>query len=127
MRTDQISIVARPYAAAAFAEALSENQVPAWGAMLDAAANITENQSVKVLLGRPGIDPARIARFYCEVLAPLLNEEGARFLALLASYRRLPVLPEIARLYQEKREVFEKKVTVQVISAVALDEPYQKK
>src|SRR6187455_1150605 len=100
MRTDQMSAIARPYASAAFAEALAEDNVAAWGAMLNAAAMVTENAAVRVLLGRPGLEPSRLAAFYCEVLAPMLNPAGSRFLELLAAYRRLPVLPDIARLFQ---------------------------
>lgn len=127
MRIDPISTIARPYAAAAFAEALAENKVSDWGMLLNAAALMTENLAVRTLLGRPGIAPSRLSHFYCEVLAPMLSPESTRFLELLATYRRLPALPEIARLYQARREIFEKKISVRVISAIPLEETYQKK
>lgn len=122
-----MSAIARPYAAAAFAAATADETIQDWSAMLGAAALVTEDASVKHLLRRPGIEPARLAQFYCDVLAAGLSAEQKRFLTLLADYRRLPLLPEIARLFQAKQDAYENKMTVDVVSAIPLDASYQKK
>ena len=57
------------------------------------------------------------------LLAPEGADEGfKRFLALLADNRRLPLLPEIAGLYDELRLEAERTVRARVTSATALPE-----
>jgi len=127
MKTDQVTTIARPYAVAALAQAEADRNVPEWEATLNAAASVTRDPAVSTLLSWPGVDPMQLGRFYSEVLSKMLDPARSLFFQLLAEYRRLQALPEIARLFQKMREADEKKLTVEVRSAEVLLPAYQEK
>jgi F-type H+-transporting ATPase subunit delta len=125
MMTGKMTTIARPYAIAAFEYAIAGNAVSAWEAFLAAAAEITQQDSVQQLLTNPRVTQKEITDLYCDVLAKVLNTEMQNFIHLLTEYHRLPALPEIANLFKSYRAAQEKKLTVQVVSALSLDKAYQ--
>lgn len=127
MMTGKMTTIARPYAHAAFEYALAKKTLPAWEAMLSSAALVTENPQVQRLLSNPSISIGQITSFYCDVLASMLDEEQKNFLHLLADNGRLAALPDIAALFKTYRAEQEKTLTVQVTSAVDLDQSYKQK
>ncbi|MCX7557679.1 F0F1 ATP synthase subunit delta [Xanthomonadaceae bacterium JHOS43] len=112
--------LARPYARAAVSLAREQQKLPAWSAALGFAAAIAADESVKSLLSSPatGTDAA----------VALLSPEGdvdagfTQFLRVLSANGRLPLLPEIAVLFEQARAEAEKVVNVKVTSATALEE-----
>ena len=109
--------LARPYARAAFSLAQDAGSLPAWSDALAFAARLAADPQVAGLLGNPHLTDADAVT--------LLSPEGAdevfgRFLALLAENRRLPLLPEIAALYDELRFDAERVVKARVTSAIEL-------
>ena len=113
----QALTLARPYARAAFAIARDGNALPAWSGALALAARVAADPQVAALLGNPKLTQA-------DVVA-LLSSDGAgeafaSFLGLLFENRRLPLLPEIAGLYDELRFEAERVVKAKVTSAAAL-------
>lgn len=113
----QALTLARPYARAAFAIARDAGKFAQWSEALGLAARIAADPQVAALLGHPGLTTA-------DAVA-LLSSDGAGrqfsdFIALLAENRRLPLLPEIAGLYEELRADAEKVVRAKVTSAAAL-------
>ena len=125
--TDSMTTLARPYATAAFNMALQKNALAAWDDMLKSAALLVEDKRVRLLLSDPAVTKQKLADFSCSVLSSVLDTERRNFIRLLAENNRLPVLPDIADLFATYRADEEKTVTAQVISAVALDEPYKHK
>jgi len=125
MNTDQLTTIARPYAAAVFAEAIQHKNMSAWRKLLDVACMITQDSAVQALLLQPGIRPNQLADFYCDLLSGLLNDEQKNFIHLLANNRRLSALPEIAMLFRLRQEEFEKILTVNVRSAIPLSEAWR--
>jgi F-type H+-transporting ATPase subunit delta len=119
--------IARPYATAAFDYALQKNELPAWENFLHSAAYVAEDNTVRLLLSSPDITRKKIADFFCEVLSALLDTEKQNFIYLLAENNRLAVLRGIADLFANYRAEQEKRMTVQVVSAITLDENYQQK
>jgi F-type H+-transporting ATPase subunit delta len=113
----QALTLARPYARAAFAIARDANALPAWSDALAFAARVAADPQVAALLGNPKLTQADTAT----LLAPEgANELFGNFLGLLFDNRRLPLLPEIAGLYDELRFEAERVVKAKVTSAVAL-------
>ncbi len=113
----QALTLARPYARAAYAIAREAGAAAQWSDALGFAARVAADPRVHALLGHPhlGRDDA----------VALLAPEGAppsfaEFLALLADNRRLPLLAEIAGLYEELRADAERIVKAKVTSAAAL-------
>ncbi len=119
--------LARPYAAAAFSVALQKKALAAWDDMLQSAALWAEDKRVCLLLSDPAVTKQKLADFSCSVLSSVLDTEKRNFIRLLAEKNRLPILPDIAKLFTAYRAEEEKTVTVQVISTVMLDEPYKQK
>lgn len=113
----QALTLARPYARAAFSLARDGGDYAAWSDALGFAARIAVDPRVAGLLGDP--------RLADTDAVTLLSPDGAsaqfgNFLALLADNRRLPLLPEIAGLYEELRADAERVVKARVTSAAAL-------
>ena len=113
----QALTLARPYARAAFAIAREGNALPAWSDALAFAARVAADPTVSALLGNPGLIQADATT--------LLAPEGAdatfgNFLGLLFENRRLPLLPEIAGMFDELRFEAERVVKAKVTSAVAM-------
>ena len=113
----QALTLARPYARAAFSLARDAGGLPAWSDALAFAARMAADPQVAALLGNPKLTQADVAT----LLAPQeANETFGNFLGLLFENRRLPLLPEIAGLYDELRFEAERVVKAKVTSAVAL-------
>src|SRR5690606_35204113 len=121
-RPDPVSqalTLARPYARAAFGIARDEGNFAAWSDALGFAARVAADPRVAGILGNPKLsDDEAVA-----LLAPQgAGESMTRFLALLADNRRLPLLPEIAGMYEQLRNEAEHVVKATVTSAAALPE-----
>ncbi|MDR3478134.1 MAG: F0F1 ATP synthase subunit delta [Gammaproteobacteria bacterium] len=127
MNSGKMTTIARPYVAAAFEYALAKKALPAWEAMLLAAANLTIDPRVTVLLASPGVTTDQLGDFYCDILASYLDAEMTNFIRLLAENNRLSVLPDIAALFKEARAAQEKTMIVEVQSAAPLEEAYKQK
>ena len=125
MTTANMTTIARPYAVAAFEFALKKNKLAEWQTMLNAAAYLPENLAVKNLLTNPKMTTKKLTSLFCDVLAAVLDEEKKNFIHLLAENHRLDTLPEIATLFNHYREEHDKTVTVNVTSAILLDDNYK--
>ena len=113
----QALTLARPYARAAFSLARDAGTLPAWSDALAFAARVAADPQVAALLGNPKLTRDDAST----LLAPIgVNELFGNFLGLLFENRRLPLLPEIAGLYDELRFDAERVVKARVTSAVAL-------
>ena len=109
--------LARPYARAAFATARDDTAMAAWTDALGCAARIAADPQVASLLGNPALTAASAA----QLLSPQESDANfGRFLALLADNNRLPLLPEIAALYEQLRAEAERVVRATVTSAIVL-------
>lgn len=127
MSNGKLTTIARPYALAAFEVATAKKAVPAWDAMLQSAAVLVQNPLMQKLLGSPKATAPGLYALFCDILAKTLDTEKKNFLHLLADNKRLLALPDIAALFQAYRAAAEKTVTVEVTSAVPLEENYRSK
>lgn len=113
----QALTLARPYARAAYAIARQESAAARWSEALAFAARVAADPQAHALLSHPQLGRADAVT--------LLSPEGAgesfgSFLAVLAENRRLPLLAEIAGLFEELRAEDERVVRAKVTSAAAL-------
>ncbi len=109
--------LARPYARAAFSLARDEGRSAEWSRALGFAARIAADPQVEAMLGHPQLSS--------DDAVTLLAVDGAgegfaRFLDLLGENRRLPLLPEIAGLFEELRAEADRVVRARVTSASAM-------
>lgn len=127
MITEKLTTIARPYAIAAFEYALANHDLASWEMMLQTAAAIAQDKKVSGLFDNPQITQKQLADLFCDVLKKMLDAEKKNFIQLLAEYHRLVALPEIAELFVKQREHYEKKITVELTSAIVLDPSRQQK
>jgi F-type H+-transporting ATPase subunit delta len=127
MMTGNFTSIARPYAMAAFEYALAKNALPAWEELLQTAAVVAEDPLIALFMTSPEVSNAQLANLFCDVLNSELDTEKKNFLCLLAEHKRFAVLPAIAEQFKAHRAAHEKKVTVEVSSAVTLDAEQQQR
>lgn len=112
--------IARPYAQAAFDLAQVAGDLKGWSAMLQLVAMVTENATMKDLIGNPGVKRDKLVELIIDIGGDNLNEAGKNFVRVLGENKRLNVLTEIVVLYEQQRAEAEKSVDAQVVSAFAL-------
>lgn len=109
--------LARPYARAAFGAARDEGRVDAWSQALAFSAQVASDPRVAGLLLNPELANADAVA----LLAPSGAEASfTRFLGLLADAGRLPLLAEVAGLFEQLRAEDQRVVRAMVTSATAL-------
>lgn len=114
--------IARPYARAAFTYARKANALAAWSDALAAASAVIGDTRVRKLIGNPNVPAAQLLDFVAEVLGGKVNAGIRNFLDELARNRRLALLPEVAKMFDQLRAEIENVADVQVTSAVALND-----
>jgi F-type H+-transporting ATPase subunit delta len=112
--------IARPYARAAFEEARALKRLEQWSQALHVAAAVAVDARVVALLGNPHVTPEELAQLVIDIAGPKLGEQGANFMRTLAVNRRLPVLPEIAELFDTLKDAEQGVADVTVTSAAPL-------
>ncbi len=118
-----LTTLARPYARAAFQTAQESNALGEWEQALHFSAMAAEQPNAQSVMGDPALtDEQRVALFTPENAAPTGYDN---FLAMLAGYDRLAVLPQIAELYTELKDEAEQTLAVTVRTAFAMDDAYR--
>ena len=118
----EVVTIARPYAEAIARLAKEHNSWGSWSAVLGMAASVATEPQVAELIGNPGVPAERVADVVIAVCGSKLDEQGANFVKLLAENKRLVVLPEIARLFEEIRSEAEGMLEARVATPFPLSE-----
>ncbi|HKN79385.1 MAG TPA: F0F1 ATP synthase subunit delta [Lysobacter sp.] len=116
----QALTLARPYARAAFSLARDAGALAGWSDALGFAARVAADPQVAAVLGNPALTADNAVTLLAPPASTIDTEAFARFIGLLAENRRLPLLPEIAGLFDELRFEAEKVVKARVTSATPL-------
>ncbi|MGD2130287.1 MAG: F0F1 ATP synthase subunit delta [Lysobacterales bacterium] len=116
-----LTTLARPYAKAAFELAQGEQALARWDDMLTLTSAIVSDEVVADLLENPEVSNAAAVGVLTDTAGEALDDRFRGYLQVLASYGRLPLLPEITDLFRRLREEAEKRLRVKVVSAVPLD------
>lgn len=117
--------LARPYAKAAFAEAVQTDTVQAWSQLLQTAALVLRDPDMLALIDNPRVTVDECLSILLDICGVLVHEPGKNFLTLLANNYRLDILPEIAELFASYQVEQEKTVRVLVTSTAALTDAEQ--
>ena len=116
----ELSTLARPYAKAAFEYAQSAQQLAKWAEQLAIAAAVVSDENMKAALNDPALTAQQQASMVSDVCGDALGEQQRNFIAVVASNKRLALLPEISALFAQYKANYEKSVDVEVISAFDL-------
>ena len=114
--------LARPYAKAAFELAQGQDALSGWARLLGAAGEIVSEESMAALLGNPLADSGLVIGILTEALGGDLDTRFTGFIDVLGDNDRLSLLPEIAALFRQLKDEAEKRLSVRVVSAIALEE-----
>jgi len=120
----EITTIARPYAKAAFDFAIENNAVDSWAEMLNFAAMVSENETIKPLLAG-GLASNKLAELFVGVCGEQINEQGQNLLKVMAENGRLEVLPAVFQQFVELRNEWAKEIEANVVSAVELTSEQQ--
>ena len=98
-----ITTIARPYAEAVFERAKEAGQIDAWSEALTLLAAVASDAQIVAQVGNPTVPREAVRDLVLEVCGDALSAEAVNLLKLLAQNGRLEAIPEIARLFDERR------------------------
>jgi len=122
----ETTIVARPYAKAAFDVARSGDSLADWAEFLALAASVVEDDGFHALMYRPDADPQRLADLVIDICGARAGELQQNLIRLLTENGRLNCLPAIAQEFVRLRDDYENVADVEVLSAVPLTDEQMK-
>jgi F-type H+-transporting ATPase subunit delta len=107
---------ARPFARAAFEFAGEHKEASAWLAILEKAAELVKNVTVKRYLKNPKVNSDDAMKFFSETLA--LKKEQLSFFEILVDSKKWVLLPEIVMLFAKYLSEATHVMDVMAISAL---------
>lgn len=119
--------VARPYADAVYKLAVAGNSLSQWSKMLQLAAAIAEDEHVKMLVGNPLVSPKQLGEIFLEIGCGKFNAEACNLVTLLTENKRIFVLPQISRLFEQLKAQHEGVLEAKIVSAFAMENKQLKK
>lgn len=118
----ELVTLARPYAKAVFEVALTEGALAQWQDMLNTLAAVVAEDKVQGMLASPTLTADQQSSLLQDLCGDALNAKAVNLLQVLASNKRLALLPEVAAQFGELKANREKVIGVEVVSALPLDE-----
>jgi F-type H+-transporting ATPase subunit delta len=121
----EAATIARPYAKAAFMSARDAKVLPAWSEALRTASGFVADSRVTDLVTSPKMSIDQLVSLFAGLGETGIDGHWQNFIRLLATNKRLEVLPQIAEQYELLRAQYENELDVQVTSAVAMNAEQQ--
>lgn len=118
----ELSTLARPYAKAAFEFAREHNALGQWSEQLATVAAVSADEGMDSVLDNPSLTDEQQAQTLNEVCGDATGPEVKNFVSILASNKRLSLLPVISAQFELLKSNLEKSVDVEVISAFDLND-----
>lgn len=117
----QFTTLARPYAKAAFKTAEEGASLQVWSVGLGLLAALMQHKKVAGYMSNPAHNGQQLAAVLIDLCGSELDAKVQNFVRLLASNKRLALLPEISSLFEALKAERERTVEVAVVSAFPLD------
>lgn len=118
----EIVTVARPYAEAAFRTAKEQGQLAAWFDALSLLVDVVEHDEVAALIDNPKVTAAQLQALLSGILGDQLSAEVKNFVQVLIANKRLALVPEIARQFEQLKLAAENSVDADIVSAFPLSD-----
>jgi F-type H+-transporting ATPase subunit delta len=110
--------IARPYARAAFSAALDDaSGLVSWSRMLNLLGAAVILEPVHQALDNPRLTTAEEGALLLDIMGEELSDKGKNFVAVLAEYGRIQLLPTIYDLFELMKAHHEKTMDVTLTSA----------
>ena len=113
--------IARPYAEAAFDQALEEGKLGDWSEMLSLLAVVVADENMRGVINNPKLDSEQLYQFIADICGDKLSQTGKNFIKVLIDAERIGLASEVFSLFEQKRAAAEGISDVDVISAYPLD------
>jgi len=123
----EYTVIARPYAKAAFEIALHAEQLNQWAVFLASAALVANDERVRRFLSNPNTTKDQHLALFADVCAAVMIDNCDNFLKLLAENHRLHLLSAISKVFHELYVEYERTVEVMVTSAMPLSSDHQER
>jgi F-type H+-transporting ATPase subunit delta len=121
----ELSTLARPYAKAVFELAREEKKLAEWSALLKGVAVAVRDPQVARVIGHPSIGHGQLADLLIQAMGSAATAEAKNLLRLLSEYDRLKLAPMIAEQFETLRADHERRIDVQISTAVPVEAAQQ--
>ncbi len=118
----ETSTIARPYAKAAFAFAVENDQLAHWSHMLETLAVISVDEQVKLFLENPVNSREQRASILCKIADSSIDQNGKNLVETMSVQNRLGLLPEVKIQFEQLKADKENAREVRVLSAYPLSD-----
>lgn len=116
----ELITLARPYAKAAFENALADSALSAWSEALRLLAAVSADVQIGAMFASPKLTAQQKSDVVVEVCGDALDGKQKNFVAILADNDRLPLLEHISELFELYKANQEKSIEVNVETAFDL-------
>jgi F-type H+-transporting ATPase subunit delta len=116
----EATTIARPYAEAAFERAMESGKLDLWSDMLSFLVSVVTEPLMAGLVARPKLDRDDMTSLMLDIGGGRLSDEGQNLVRMLVANGRLALVPEIARLFEQRKAEHEGAIDVVIESAYAV-------
>jgi F-type H+-transporting ATPase subunit delta len=114
--------IARPYANAAFDQAIDESKLSEWSVMLNLLSVIVSDDNMSAVINNPSLSNEALYQFFADIGGDKFSQSGKNFIRVLIDAERIDLAAEVFELFEQKRAAAEGISDVDVISAYPLDD-----
>ena len=116
------STVARPYAKAAFAYAVEQQQLAHWYKMLGTLAFIVSDERVQLQLKNPTLSKEQRTDLLSSIADDSLDDHGKNFISVMSKQGRLVILIEVFKQFEILKAEHENSKDVKVLTAYPMSD-----
>jgi len=113
--------VARPYAEAVFRLALESKDLSQWSKILQTAAEIAQDDQIKLLVGNPLVSAMQLSELILEIGGKKFTREARNFIKLMVENKRVHVMPQVMELFEQLKAQHEGVLEAKIITAFKLE------
>ncbi len=113
--------VARPYAEAVFRFALENKALSQWAKILQIAAEIAEDDQIKLLIGNPLVPVAQLSELFLEIGGKKFTPEARNLIKLIIENKRVLVMPQVRNLFEQLKAQHEGVLEAKIVTAFKLE------
>jgi F-type H+-transporting ATPase subunit delta len=114
--------IARPYADAVFSRAKESDTLEQWSQALELLGAVMGNAAMADVVGNPNISKQQLTEMILEIGGEQFSGEAENLVRLLVENSRLVIAPQIAALFEERKNAERGVLEVELVSAYAIDE-----
>ncbi|OOZ40156.1 F0F1 ATP synthase subunit delta [Solemya elarraichensis gill symbiont] len=114
--------IARPYADAVFARAKESSTLEQWSQTLELLGTVMSDAAMSDVVGNPNISKQQLTEMILGIGGEQFSDEAENLVRLLVENGRLVIAPQIATLFEERKNAERGVLEVDLVSAYAIDE-----